>query len=131
MPEAIFEYVDKNNKTHQVDDIYKVPEEYRGNVLVTGTDAPTEGEPVQTETTSPSMNFGDFDFHNYTPATSHYILLAAAIIFIKSKNFAIKYITGAAIALFLIYTGGSWFAQSDFMKTEIDQMAEDGENPGQ
>jgi len=126
MAEAIFEWVDKNNKTHQVDDIYKVPEEYRGNVLVTGIDQPAEGEEVQAETAVEGVDFGGFDIYNYTPAPSHYAVLVAAILFVRSKNYALRCILGGAIALWGIYAGGSWFASSDLMKTSVDKLAEDG-----
>lgn len=126
MADAIFEWVDKNQKTHQVDDIYKVPEEYRGNVLVIGIE---EQKPDQTKTEQKAdggIDFGGFDVHNFNPPKSSYIVLIAAILFLRSKNYLFKCLLGGSIFLWAVYYGGQWFANSDFMKTSVDQMAEDG-----
>ncbi len=128
MSDSIFEYVDKDDNTIQVDDIYKVPEQYRGNVLVIGLDTPPEEGAVQTtETTEKSGGgFNINDLQNYQPAQSHYVALAAAIIFLKTKNFLLKCVLGGALGLFVLYTAGTWFSSSDYMKTNIDKLAEDG-----
>lgn len=129
MSDSIFEYVDKNDNTIQVDDIYKVPEEYRGNVLVIGLDTPPEEGAIETtETTEESggFSFSMNDLQNYQPQQSHYIALVVAIIFLRTKNFLIKSVLGGALGLFVLYTAGTWFSQSDYLKTNIDKMAEEG-----
>ena len=133
MADAIFEYVDKNNKTRRVDDIYKVPEEYRGNVLVIGVEEQPKKDGKDTTTGQQAeggIDFGGFDLHNFNPPKSSYVVLIAAILFLRSKNYLFKCVLGGSICLWGVYYGGQWFAQSEFMKTSVDQMAEDGrKNP--
>jgi hypothetical protein len=133
MADAIFEYIDKNGKTRRVDDIYKVPEQYRGNVLVIGLEPRPQAEggeggakTQESQQVDGGFGSGGFDLHNLNPPKSTYAALIAAFLFLRTKNYLAKCLLGGSIFLWAAYYGGQWFANSDLMKTQVDQMAEDG-----
>jgi len=108
MAEAYFEYTDSKGSTHRVDSISDVPKKYIRTMVAVGAEK-TE-ETAEDGGSGAPFAMPELNYTNMTP-----VLLG--VVFLRSKNFTMKCMTGAALVIWLLFMGWQWFETSPYART--------------
>ena len=111
MADVYFEYTDNDGRTHQVDDVMKVPKQYMRTMVAVGVEEGQTAEGVQAPP-PPAKSFalGGGGYVNIVPAL-------LGIIFLRSKNFVTRCLMGAALLVWGLFVAWNWFSNSPLSQT--------------